>query len=104
MAADQLVRRALERLGEPDAALLAEQFEAEDHQEPEVAELLGRVIGVAGGDRFDGFDRFLGQVGRHRLERLLAVPRASVGAAKPAADSDELLECGALTVGHGARP
>jgi len=104
VAADELVRGALERLRHADAPLLAQQLEAEDHEEAEVAQFLRGVVRVTGGDGLDGLDGLLGEVGRHRLERLLAVPRAAVRAAQPPADAQQLLECFAFALGHGREP
>ena len=100
MAADQLVRGAIEALGEPELALLAEELEAEDRQEREVSELLGDVSLVTRRDRLARLDRLLGDVGRHALERLRPVPGAAVRPAEPAADAHKLRESLLLAFGH----
>ena len=88
VAADELVGGALEAPSAMPMPLRSPSSSRQKmHEEAEVAQLLGGVVGVTRGDRLDGLDRLLGQVGRHGLERLLAVPRAAVGAAQAAADA-----------------
>ena len=50
-----------------------------DPFENEVADLAAQPIGIAAVDRVEHFVRFLEQEGAQRLERLLAIPRASRG-------------------------
>mgnify|MGYP000983252351 CR=1 FL=1 len=100
--ADELLHGAFVAFGHAEPGAFAEQLETEEDEEAQVAEFLGGEVGVAGGDRVDGFHRLLGEVGRHGLQRLLAIPRAAVGTAQLPADAEQFLEGLALTFDHGA--
>ena len=71
--------------------------ERDDHEH--VARFL-RDLRVAGGlDRFEHLVRFLHEVRRHRLDRLLAVPRTAVGRAQPVDDLEEARQREGATIG-----
>src|SRR5207247_4946103 len=80
---DQLVGGALERVRQRGAAPLGEQLHAADRKEREVAELLRDRLAVSGCDRLARLDGLFREERCRRFERLLAVPRAAIGAAEP---------------------
>jgi len=100
---DEFLGRAFDAVRKPETAALAQQLEAEDREEQQVAELLGDRLVPPLGDRLGALGRLFGQVGGHGLEGLLAVPGTPVGGAESPAHGDELGEGQAFTIGHGRR-
>ncbi len=82
MAAGQLVGDAVADVREIEATLLARDARLEDHLKEQIAELLAVILVVAALDRLDHLVRFFEQIGRQRAQRLLSVPRATIGAAQ----------------------
>ena len=73
----------------PNQPLRARQLGLEDDLQQQIAELLAQVVGRAAIDRVDHLVRLFDHVGTQRLQRLLAVPRASVRREQALHDLDE---------------
>jgi hypothetical protein len=96
MPPNQLVGDRLDRIGDREVAGLVFELRDEDRLEQEVAELLAQRVVVLVVDRFEQLVRFLEHVLLQRVDRLLAVPRASTRCTQGRHDVDEAYElaCG----------
>jgi hypothetical protein len=111
VTADELARDRARHVGHGEAAGLGRELRLQDHLEQQVAELLAERQWIAVVDRLEDLVGLLEQIGPQAHVRLLAVPRAAAGGAKPCHDVDEGGErLGHARIGHrgtvtaGARP
>ncbi len=89
MAADHLLDMIEKQLIDGEAPRIAPDLGAEEEQEDEIPELFAEAAGVVALDRVDDLVSFLEDVRGEGAERLLAIPRATAGAAQPADEAEE---------------
>jgi competence protein ComEC len=103
MAANELAGNRPQDIADREVPLLGGNLREEDGLEEHVAQLLAQRTGIAAVERVKQLVGLLEHEGAERLERLLAVPRAAVGAAQRAHHLDESREERAGILGHSER-
>ena len=102
MPAHELVGDGLDRVGDAEMTRFGLELSQKDGFEHEVAELLGEGGVVVPIDRVEHLVGFFEDERFQRVDRLLAIPRTTAGAAERGHDVDETAERrrGARRVGH----
>ncbi len=92
MAPDEFVIQVVEHVGDGEMSLVGGHFRIKQHLQQQVAQFLGKVRKIAALDGVEDFVGLFQRVFPDGVERLLAIPGASVRGAQPGHDAHRLLK------------